>query len=188
MEHASPQLAIVSVESLFAVSQSLAKEPLVRSYLARMDCQGIAVGSLQNLLSKTSLTDAELDALRIALEKADDQRGLARAFIGQRCIGIHGFNLMRETFDLTALPAARKYPWAKESLSNSMSSSVRPRTCTTCAGFSNGTNSITCGSWTGISKPPKRLSRDESPRPKRCTVPSNSKVSCTRCRGRGCAA
>ena len=115
-EHASPDQAVVSVESLFAVSQSLAREPLVRSHLARIDCQGIAVGSLQNLLSKTSLTDAELDALRIALEKADDQRGLARAFIGQRCIGIHGFNLLRETFDVTTLPAARRYPWGQRLL------------------------------------------------------------------------
>jgi hypothetical protein len=116
VEHASPQLATVSVESLFAVSQSLAKEPLVRSYLARMDCQGIAVGSLQNLLSKTRLSDADLDALRVTLERADDQRGLARAFIGQRCIGIHGFNLMREAFDLTALPAARRYPLSQRIL------------------------------------------------------------------------
>lgn len=112
-DHASPQLAVVSVESLFAVSQSLVREPLVRSHLARMDCQRIAVGSLQNLLSKTSLTDAELDALRVTLEKADDQRGLARAFIGQRCIGIYGFNLLHETFDLTMLPAARRYPWGQ---------------------------------------------------------------------------
>ncbi|MGA2137821.1 MAG: hypothetical protein ABSH14_03065 [Verrucomicrobiia bacterium] len=118
VEHASPQLATVSVESLFAVSQSLAKEPLVRSYLARMDCQGIAVGSLQNLLSKTSLSDADLDALRVTLERADDQRGLARAFIGQRCIGIHGFNLMREMFDLTTLPAARRYPLSQRILVN----------------------------------------------------------------------
>jgi hypothetical protein len=112
-EHASPQLAVISVESLFAVSQSLVREPLVRSYLARMDCQRIALGSLQNLLSKTSLTDAELDALRVTLEKADDQRGLSRAFIGQRCIGIHGFNLLHETFDLTPLPMASKYPWGQ---------------------------------------------------------------------------
>ncbi len=117
-DHASPQLATVSVESLFAVSQSLAKEPLVRSYLARMDCQRTAVGSLQNLLSKTSLSDAELDAFRVTLERADDQRGLARAFIGQRCIGIHGFNVMREMFDLTALPAARRYPLSQRLLVN----------------------------------------------------------------------
>lgn len=109
-ECASPQLAIVSVESLFALSQSLVKEPLVRSHLARIDCQGIAVGSLQNLLSKTSLTDAQLEGFGSALAKADDQRGLARAFIGQRCIGIRGFNMMRETMDLTALPVAHSLP------------------------------------------------------------------------------
>jgi len=109
-ECASPQLAIVSVQSLFALSQSLVKEPLVRSHLARIDCQGIAVGSLQNVLSKTRLTDAQLEALGSALAKADDQRGLARAFIGQRCIGIRGFDMMRETMDLTALPVARSLP------------------------------------------------------------------------------
>ncbi|HUJ72540.1 MAG TPA: hypothetical protein VLZ30_09865 [Verrucomicrobiae bacterium] len=112
-EHASPQLAVVSVESLFGMSQSLAREPLVRSYLTRMDCQRIAIGSLQDLLGKTSLTDADLDALQATLEKIDDQRGLARAFIGQRCIGIYGFDLMRDTFDLTGLPVARKYPWGQ---------------------------------------------------------------------------
>jgi hypothetical protein len=109
-ECASPQLAIVSVQSLFALSQSLVKEPLVRSHLARIDCQGIAVGSLQNLLSKTGLTDAQLEGFGSALSKADDQRGLARAFIGQRCIGIRGFDMMRETMDLTALPVARTLP------------------------------------------------------------------------------
>ena len=109
-ECASAQSAVVSIQSLFALSHSLVKEPLVRSHLARIDCQGIAVGSLQNLLSKTSLTDAQLEALGSALAKADDQRGLARAFIGQRCIGIRGFDMMRETMDLTALPVARSLP------------------------------------------------------------------------------
>jgi hypothetical protein len=109
-ECASPQLAIASVQSLFALSQSLVKEPLVRSHLARIDCQGIAVGGLQNLLSNTGLTDAQLEGFGSALAKADDQRGLARAFIGQRCIGIRGFDMMRETMDLTALPVAHSLP------------------------------------------------------------------------------
>jgi hypothetical protein len=107
-ECASPQLAIVSVQSLFALSQSLVKEPLVRSHLARIDCQGIAVGSLRNLLSMTSLTEAQLEGFGSAVAKADDQRGLARAFIGQRCIGIRGFDMMRETVDLTALPLGQR--------------------------------------------------------------------------------
>ena len=86
----SPELALLSVQSSFALSQSLAKEPLVRSHLARIDSQTIAVSSLQHVLNKTSLTDEQLSNLADALEKADDQRGLARAFIGQRCIGIYG--------------------------------------------------------------------------------------------------
>ena len=117
-ECARPQLAIVSVQSLFALSQSLVKEPLVRSHLARIDCQGIAVGSLQDLLGKTGLTDAQLEGFGSALAKADDQRGLARAFIGQRCIGIRGFDMLRETMDLTALPVARSLPLDQRLLVN----------------------------------------------------------------------
>ncbi len=117
-EDTSPELAILSVESSFALSRSLAKEPLVRSHLARIDSQRIAVSSLQHMLNKTSLTDEQLGSLATALEKADDQRGLARAFIGQRCIGIHGFNMMRDTTDLTALPAGRTRPLSQRLLIN----------------------------------------------------------------------
>ena len=115
---ADPQPAIASVQSLFALSHSLAKEPLVRSHLARLECQQIAVNSLQNLLNGTSLTDKQLDALGDALEKAEDQRGLARAFIGQRCIGIYGFDMMQNVMDLTALPVGRAYPLGQRFLIN----------------------------------------------------------------------
>jgi hypothetical protein len=110
--------AVVSIQSLFALSHSLVKEPLVRSYLARLECQRIAVGSLQDLLTRTSLTDAQLGDLAGVLEKADDPRGLARAFIGQRCIGIHGFNMMRDTLDLTTLPVARSHPLGQRAFIN----------------------------------------------------------------------
>jgi len=114
----SPELAVLSVESSFALSRSLAKEPLVRSHLARIETQRIAVSSLQHMLNKTSLTDEQLESLATALEKADDQRGLARAFIGQRCIGIHSFNLMRDTTDLTALPVGQSRPLGQRLLIN----------------------------------------------------------------------
>jgi hypothetical protein len=117
-EDASPELAVLSVKSSFALSRSLAKEPLVRSHLARIDSQRIAVSSLQHMLNKTSLTEEQLASLATALEKADDQRGLARAFIGQRCIGIHSFNLMRDTTDLTALPVGQSRPLNQRLLIN----------------------------------------------------------------------
>jgi hypothetical protein len=106
-EDANPELAVLSVNSSFALSRSLAKEPLMRSHLARIESQGITVSSLQHMLNRTGLTDEQLGSLGAALEKADDQRGLARAFIGQRCIGIYGFNRLRDTSDLIALPAGR---------------------------------------------------------------------------------
>ena len=115
---AEPQPAIVSVQSLFALSHSLDKEPLVRSHLARLECQRIAVNSLQNLMNGTVLTDKQLDALGDALEKAEDQRGLARAFIGQRCIGIYGFETLERAMDPVALPVARSYPFGQRFLIN----------------------------------------------------------------------
>jgi hypothetical protein len=115
---ADPQPAVASVQSLFALSRSLAKEPLVRSHLARLECQQIAVDSLQNLVSGTSLTSNQLAALEAALDNAEDQRGLARAFIGQRCIGIYGFDMMQNVMDLTALPVGRSYPLGQRFLIN----------------------------------------------------------------------
>jgi hypothetical protein len=115
---ADTQSAVASVQSLFALSHSLAKEPLVRSHLAQLDCQQIAVNSLQNLLNGPSLTDNQLEALADALEKAEDQHGLARAFIGQRCIGIYGFDMMEKVMDLTPLPIARSYPLGQRFLIN----------------------------------------------------------------------
>src|ERR1017187_3832378 len=70
------------------------------------------------MLNKTSLTEEQLASLATALEKADDQRGLARAFIGQRSIGIHSFNLMRDTTDLTAPPVGQSRPLNQRLLIN----------------------------------------------------------------------
>ena len=112
------QPAIASVQSLFALSHSLDREPLVRSHLARLECQRIALNSLQDLLNGTDLTGRQLDTLAKALDKAEDQRGLARAFIGQRCIGIYSFEMLERMMDPLTLPAARSYPFGKRFLVN----------------------------------------------------------------------
>jgi hypothetical protein len=116
----SPELALLSVKSSFALSRSLAKEPLVRSHLACIESQKIAVSSLQHTLNKTSLTEEQLTGLATTLEKVDDQHGLARAFIGQRCIGIYSFDRLRDTTDLTALPAGRSRPLGQRLLINTV--------------------------------------------------------------------
>jgi hypothetical protein len=105
--------ACLSVQSLFALSHSLVKEPLVRSHLVRLECQRIALGSLQDMLNRTDLTDVRLNELDSILEKADDQHALARAFIGQRCIGIYSFDELDDILDLTALPVARSRPFSQ---------------------------------------------------------------------------
>jgi hypothetical protein len=116
----SAELALLSVKSSFALSRSLAKEPLVRSHLACIESQKIAVSSLQHTVNKTSLTEEQLTGLATTLEKADDQHGLARAFIGQRCIGIYSFDRLRDTTDLTALPAGRSRPLGQRLLINTV--------------------------------------------------------------------
>lgn len=188
MHCGNPQSAVVSVESLFALSHSLVKEPLVRSYLARLECQRIAIGSLQNLLSSPGLTDTQLDSLGDALEKAEDQRGLARAFIGQRCIGIYGFDVLGNTLDLTLLPLARSHSLSQRVFVNLDVFFSSPAYLYGLCGLLRWTNSTTCGSWIDTSRPPKWPFPNESMRRGNWPAHSMNKVGCTRFRAGGCGA
>ena len=59
----NPELAVRSVRSLLSLADSLEAEPLVRSHLARMECQRTAVSSLMSVLNKNSLSDSDLSSL-----------------------------------------------------------------------------------------------------------------------------
>jgi hypothetical protein len=110
-EQENPALAARSVDSLLGLARSLATEPLARSYLARLECQRIAVVSLQQVLNKTTPTDSQLSSLSGALEQANNSYSLSRAFIGQRCIGVYAFELMGGMADVWRMTLGRNWPW-----------------------------------------------------------------------------
>ena len=110
-EEENPELAARSVDSLLGLARSLAAEPLVRSYLARLECQRIAVASFQQVLNKVTPTDSQLGSLSEAFEQANNSYSLSRAFIGQRCIGIYTFELMGGMADVWRMPLGRNTHW-----------------------------------------------------------------------------
>jgi len=110
-EQENPELAARSVGSLLSLARSLASEPLARSYLARLECQRIAVASLQQVLNKAAPTDSQLGGLSEALEQANNSYSLSRAFLGQRCIGVYSFELMGGMADVWRMPLGRNARW-----------------------------------------------------------------------------
>jgi hypothetical protein len=103
-------LAARSVTSLLGLARSLAAEPIVRSHLARIDCQQIAAASLEQVLNRTVPADADLGHLTTALNEADDPQSLTRAFVGQRCIGIYSFDMMMPSANPSMWPVKRSLP------------------------------------------------------------------------------
>ena len=110
----NPTMAVRSVISLLGLARSLATEPLLRSDLARIDCQQITTTGLEQVLNRVALSEADLYRLIVALDEADDPQSLTRAFAGQRCIGIYGFDTLSPATDPSLSPVERSHPlWLK---------------------------------------------------------------------------
>ena len=94
-EKQEPQQAAESVIVSLGVSRSLNQEPILISYLVHVACQGMALESLERVLNRMPLTDAQLARLAAAIEESEKQRGLTRAFVGERCTGDDIFQGLR---------------------------------------------------------------------------------------------
>ena len=94
-EEQRPQQAVESVITSLSVSRSLNQEPVLISYLVHIACQGISLESLQRILNRMPLTDAQLAKLSVAIEESENQQALTRAFVGERCIGDDIFDSLR---------------------------------------------------------------------------------------------
>jgi hypothetical protein len=113
LHHADDQdsaLAVRSVISMLGLARSLDAEPLVRSHLARIECQKVAATSLEQVLDRTVPADADLRQLTTALNEAHDPQSLTRAFVGQRCIGIYSFDMMTPAADPSLSLVERSLP------------------------------------------------------------------------------
>jgi hypothetical protein len=90
MDQQQPQLAVESVVASLAVARSWDREPLLISYLVNVACEGISLDSLQRVLNRISLTDAQLAELFVAVQEQGKREAFQRAFVGERCLNTDG--------------------------------------------------------------------------------------------------
>jgi len=93
-DQGQPELAAQSVGSALALARSVAGEPTLLSCLVRIALDGLAIDSLEWVLSKAPLTDAELAVLARAVERAENPEALTRALVGETCYGSSMFQLL----------------------------------------------------------------------------------------------
>ncbi|HJT32636.1 MAG TPA: hypothetical protein VJ783_11390 [Pirellulales bacterium] len=86
-----PDAAVDSIVAMFAVARSLEQEPVLISQLVRMALGGMARQRIQWLLSAATLDDGQLARLDAELAASDYQKPLRQGLLGERVIGIVGF-------------------------------------------------------------------------------------------------
>ena len=80
-----------SIHAIFAIGRALSREPLVVTHLVRLACDASAREEVEDLLSVVDFADADLARFQEGLRSADYDKGLYRAMLGERVIGILTF-------------------------------------------------------------------------------------------------
>ena len=87
-ERSNAKRATRAVLTSLALGRSVEKEPTVTSWLLGIVYHGYARESLERMLSRMPLTDAQLKELGDAFKAAYDPDSFTRALAGERCMGI----------------------------------------------------------------------------------------------------
>ena len=77
--------AVEAVVSIFGVAHTLAEEPLIDSQLCRFNCQSIGVSAIERVVNRMELGDEQLAGLSEIFVQGEDESGLLRGFVGERC-------------------------------------------------------------------------------------------------------
>jgi hypothetical protein len=77
-----------SVEAILALGDSLAKEPITRSQFYRMNFNRRAVVTLEIMLNRGAMPEAELNRLSDAFRNSEQTSDLTGAFSGELCRGL----------------------------------------------------------------------------------------------------
>ncbi|MHC4192607.1 MAG: hypothetical protein ACYS8I_00705 [Planctomycetota bacterium] len=104
VENREPELAVHSIESIFGISRSLTKEPLLISQLVNIACKALAVEALERAVNRTEFTDVQLARLSDMLADARNLSTLSRAFVGEQCFAIAAFERPSVLIDYLGLP------------------------------------------------------------------------------------
>ena len=93
--------ALRALKSGAAIAASLEKEPLLISYMVRIAILNVWLRALEHIVTKHTLTDAELSELTDLLVRAEQagREVLHRAIVGERAIGVAAFDLDYKTFE-----------------------------------------------------------------------------------------
>jgi hypothetical protein len=94
-EEQQSQPAVESVIVSLGASRSVNQEPTILSYLVYVASGGITLESLERILNRIPLTDAQLSKLAAAIQESENHHALTRAFVGDRCMYINFFPGLR---------------------------------------------------------------------------------------------
>lgn len=86
-EEGDSQKAADAIRAGFGWARSLDREPILISQLVRIACFTITVDGLERTLSRTSLTDTQLEGLRKLIHEMETSQPIARSMEGERCFG-----------------------------------------------------------------------------------------------------
>lgn len=91
-ETGDPERAASALLANFRNARTLEEEPMLISYLVRLSLNAIALEATESVLSRTGLTETQLQALQQAFAKAETARHLVRALAGERCLTLDELN------------------------------------------------------------------------------------------------
>ena len=77
--------AMEAVVSIFGVARTLAKEPLIVCQLFRFTCESIGVSAIEQVVNRMELGDEQLAKLSETCAQGEDESGLLRGLVGERC-------------------------------------------------------------------------------------------------------
>ena len=80
-----PNAAVTCVKDGLRLADSLGRELMLISYLVRVACTAVALGGLEQSLSVTTFTDAQLQELHAALTAADATLDFTQTLVAERC-------------------------------------------------------------------------------------------------------
>jgi hypothetical protein len=85
----APQNATEDVQSGLRLARSITDDPFLLSQLSRIHLHQMVSWSLERILGAGPLTDAQLREVSRGISTEEDPQAMARAFAGERCVGIH---------------------------------------------------------------------------------------------------
>ncbi len=91
-ETGDPERAASALLANFHNAHTLAEEPLLLSYLVRLALNAIAQEATESVLSRTSFTETQLQALQRAFAEAETTPHVIRALAGERCVALDELN------------------------------------------------------------------------------------------------